>query len=285
MDPVSETRRLIARYDIHARKRFGQNFLTDTHVLDKIVAAADVTKDDFILEIGPGVGTMTRALCENAGRVLAVEIDYDLVDILERELIPIYDNLEIREGDILKMDISEIADTHNDGAPIKVVANLPYYITTPIIMELLESHAPIHSITVMVQREVADRMMAEPGSRDCGAISLAVAYYATAYLAANVPPNCFTPRPRVDSAVIRLDIRDNPPVATADENLMFRLIRAGFGERRKTLVNAITNSPELNFSKEEVSRTITAAGIDPCIRGERLNLADYARLADFFSKK
>ncbi|MBO4395179.1 MAG: 16S rRNA (adenine(1518)-N(6)/adenine(1519)-N(6))-dimethyltransferase RsmA [Eubacterium sp.] len=285
MNYVEETRRLIARYDIHARKRFGQNFLIDNHVLDKIIAAADVCRDDFILEIGPGVGTMTRALCEHAGRVLAVEIDYDLVDILERELVPIYDNLEIREGDILKMDIGEIAENNNAGKPIKVVANLPYYITTPIIMELLENHAPIQSITVMVQREVAERMMAEPGSRDCGAVSLAVSYYATASLEANVPANCFIPRPHVDSAVIRLNIRENPPVLTDDENLMFKLIRAGFGERRKTLANAITNSPELNFSKEEVNQTISLAGIDPGIRGEKLGLDDYARLADFFSKK
>ena len=285
MNYVEETRRLIARYDIRARKRFGQNFLTDAHVLGKIIAAADVTRDDFVLEIGPGVGTMTRALCENAERVVAVEIDYDLVDVLEKELVPLYNNLEIIEGDILKMDIRSIADTYNNGRPIKIVANLPYYITTPIVMELLESRAPIQSITVMVQREVAERMMATPGDRDCGAISLATQYYATVTLEANVPPNCFTPRPAVDSAVIRLDIRENPPVETDDEVLMFKLIRAAFGERRKTLANAIANSPELNYSKDMVTRIIMEAGMNPGIRGERLNLGEYARLADFFSKK
>lgn len=280
MDPISATYELIKKYDIHARKRFGQNFLTDPRVLDKIIAAADVTGDDFILEIGPGLGTMTRALCEHAGRVLAVEIDYDLADILERELIPLYPNLELITGDILKQDIRRLVDEYAEGRPVKIVANLPYYITTPILMNLLESRAPVASITVMVQKEVADRMMAEPGSKECGAISLAVQYYAEPYLAANVPPNCFTPRPKVASAVITLTTRPEPPVTTRNEALMFKLIRAAFAQRRKTLLNAAYNSAELDFDKETVSRAIEAAGLPLTIRGEKLDLAAYATLAD-----
>lgn len=280
MDYISETYALIKKYDVHARKRFGQNFLTDPRVLDKIIAAADVTREDFVLEIGPGLGTMTRALCENAGHVLAVEIDYDLADILERELIPLYDNLEILVGDILKQDIRSIAEKGNAGKPIKVVANLPYYITTPILMELLESRVPIDSITVMVQKEVAERMMAKPGDKDCGAISLAVQYYSEPYLAANVPQNCFTPRPKVASAVIRLKTRPEPPVETQDEALMFRLIRAAFAQRRKTLLNAITNSAELSFDKAMVGAALEKVGLDPSIRGEKLDLEAFARLSD-----
>jgi len=284
MDPISATYDLIRRYDVRARKRFGQNFLTDPRVLDKIIDAAEVTKDDFVIEIGPGLGTMTRALCEHAGSVLAVEIDYDLADILERELIPLYDNLEILVGDILKQDIREIAETHHAGRPIKVVANLPYYITTPILMELLESRVPIHSITVMVQKEVAERMMAKPGDKDCGAISLAVQYYAEPYLAANVPPNCFTPRPKVSSAVIRLTRREEPPVETPDEKLMFKLIRAAFAQRRKTLLNAITNSAELTFDKDTVSKAIEEAGLPAAVRGEKLDIQAFATLAEKLTK-
>ena len=280
MNPIEATYDMLKRYDVHARKRFGQNFLTDPRVLDKILAAADVGADDFILEIVPGLGTMTRALCEHAGRVLAVEIDYDLSDILEREIVPLYDNLEILTGDILKQDIRKILEEHAEGRPVKVVANLPYYITTPILMSLLESHAPVKSITVMVQKEVADRMMAKPGDKDCGAISLAVQYYAEPYLAANVPPNCFTPRPKVASAVIRLTTREVPPVKTQDEDLMIRLIRAAFAQRRKTLLNAVTNSAELDFDKETVSCAIEEAGLHPTIRGEKLSLSDFSALAD-----
>lgn len=282
MNAVSETYELIKKYDIHARKRFGQNFLTDERVLEKIIDAAGVSGDDFVLEIGPGPGTLTRCLCEKARQVLAVEVDYDLSDILERELVPLYGNLEILTGDILKQDVAEIAERYNSGRPIKVVANLPYYITTPILMELLETGAPIQSITVMVQKEVADRMMAKPGDKDCGAISLAVNYYAEAYLAANVPPNCFKPRPKVSSAVIRLTTRPEPPVSTKDEALMFKLIRAAFSQRRKTLANAISGSAELDFSKEDVIRCIEKAGLSPTVRGEKLDLADYAGLADIF---
>ncbi len=278
-DPISETYRLIKKYDIHARKRFGQNFLTDARVLDKIINAADVTKDDFVLEIGPGLGTLTRVLCDHAKKVLAVELDYDLVDILEAEFT-MYENLEIIQGDILKQDIKKIADEYNEGRPIKIVANLPYYITTPIIMELFESHAPIESITVMVQKEVADRMMAKPGDKNCGAISLAVQYYSEVYLAARVPQNCFTPRPRVDSAVIRLTLRKNPPFEVKNEALMFDLMRAGFEQRRKTLVNAISGSAKLDISKQDIAEVIVKAGFSETIRGEKLDLSQYAALAD-----
>ncbi len=283
MDYISSTYDLIKRYDVRARKRFGQNFLTDPRVLDKIIAAADVTKDDFVLEIGPGLGTLTRALCDHAGHVLAVELDFDLADIIEQELIPAYDNLELITGDILKQDIGEIADQKNEGHPIKVVANLPYYITTPILMELLETKAPVESITVMVQKEVADRMMAKPGDKDCGAISLAVQYYADIYLAANVPPNCFTPRPRVASAVIRLTTRQTPPVETKNEKLMFGLIKAAFAQRRKTLVNAVSGSAWLDIDKERIQNAIEKMGLSPTVRGEKLDLAAFAGLADHLS--
>ena len=283
MDYISSTYDLIKRYDVRARKRFGQNFLTDPRVLDKIIAAADVTKDDFVLEIGPGLGTLTRALCDHAGHVLAVELDFDLADIIEQELIPAYDNLELITGDILKQDIGEIADQKNEGRPIKVVANLPYYITTPILMELLETKAPVESITVMVQKEVADRMMAKPGDKDCGAISLAVQYYADVYLAANVPPNCFTPRPRVASAVIRLTTRQTPPVETKNEKLMFGLIKAAFAQRRKTLVNAVSGSAWLDIDKERIQNAIEKMGLSPTVRGEKLDLAAFAGLANHLS--
>ncbi|MCR4605889.1 MAG: 16S rRNA (adenine(1518)-N(6)/adenine(1519)-N(6))-dimethyltransferase RsmA [Eubacterium sp.] len=282
-DPISETYRLIKKYDVRARKRFGQNFLTDARVLDKIVTAAGVTKDDFVLEIGPGLGTLTRVLCDNAKKVLAVELDYDLVDILENEFT-MYENLEILQGDILKTDIKKIADEYNDGKPLKIVANLPYYITTPIIMGLFESHAPIKSITVMVQKEVADRMMAKPGDKNCGAISLAVQYYSEVYLAARVPQNCFTPRPKVDSAVIRLTVRDEAPVSVEDEKLMFEVMRAGFEQRRKTLVNALSGSSKLDISKDVISKAIEEAGLSPQIRAEKLDITDFAKLSDSLSK-
>ncbi len=274
-----ETIQVLQKHEFQFKKKFGQNFLIDPHVLDKIVDAAQITKDDFVLEIGPGIGTLTQYLCENARQVLAVEIDDKLIPILKETLQP-YDNVEVLHGDILKQDIQQIADTYNDGKPIKVVANLPYYITTPIIMELFESHVPLANVTVMVQKEVADRMKAEPGTKDYGALSLAVQYYAKPYIAAFVPPNCFMPRPNVGSAVIRLDCLARVPVGVHNEKLMFRLIRASFNQRRKTLQNGIANSAELSFTKEQAARAIEQAGFDVRIRGEKLGLEEFARLAD-----
>ena len=274
-----ETIQVLQKHEFQFKKKFGQNFLIDPHVLDKIVDAAQITKDDFVLEIGPGIGTLTQYLCENARQVLAVEIDDKLIPILKETLQP-YDNVEVLHSDILKQDIQQIADTYNDGKPIKVVANLPYYITTPIIMELFESHVPLANVTVMVQKEVADRMKAEPGTKDYGALSLAVQYYAKPYIAAFVPPNCFMPRPNVGSAVIRLDCLARVPVEVHNEKLMFRLIRASFNQRRKTLQNGIANSAELSFTKEQAARAIEQAGFDVRIRGEKLGLEEFARLAD-----
>lgn len=274
-----ETIQVLQKHEFQFKKKFGQNFLIDPHVLDKIVDAAQITKDDFVLEIGPGIGTLTQYLCENARQVLAVEIDDKLIPILKETLQP-YDNVEVLHGDILKQDIQQIADTYNDGKPIKVVANLPYYITTPIIMELFESHVPLANVTVMVQKEVADRMKAEPGTKDYGALSLAVQYYAKPYIAAFVPPNCFMPRPNVGSAVIRLDCLARVPVEVHNKKLMFRLIRASFNQRRKTLQNGIANSAELSFTKEQAARAIEQAGFDVRIRGEKLGLEEFARLAD-----
>ena len=274
-----ETIQVLQKHEFQFKKKFGQNFLIDPHVLDKIVDAAQITKDDFVLEIGPGIGTLTQYLCENARQVLAVEIDDKLIPILKETLQP-YDNVEVLHGDILKQDIQQITDTYNDGKPIKVVANLPYYITTPIIMELFESHVPLANVTVMVQKEVADRMKAEPGTKDYGALSLAVQYYAKPYIAAFVPPNCFMPRPNVGSAVIRLDCLARVPVEVHNEKLMFRLIRASFNQRRKTLQNGIANSAELSFTKEQAARAIEQAGFDVRIRGEKLGLEEFARLAD-----
>ena len=274
-----ETIQVLQKHEFQFKKKFGQNFLIDPHVLDKIVDAAQITKDDFVLEIGPGIGTLTQYLCENARQVLAVEIDDKLIPILKETLQP-YDNVEVLHGDILKQDIQQIADTYNDGKPIKVVANLPYYITTPIIMELFESHVPLANVTIMVQKEVADHMKAEPGTKDYGALSLAVQYYAKPYIAAFVPPNCFMPRPNVGSAVIRLDCLARVPVEVHNEKLMFRLIRASFNQRRKTLQNGIANSAELSFTKEQAARAIEQAGFDVRIRGEKLGLEEFARLAD-----
>lgn len=278
-----ETIQILQKHEFQFKKKYGQNFLIDPHVLDKIVEAAEVTKDDFVLEIGPGIGTMTQYLCEHARQVLAIEIDKKLIPILQ-ETLASYDNVEVREGDILKQDIKAIADQYNDGKPIKVVANLPYYITTPIIMGLFESHVPLANVTVMVQKEVAERMQAEPGTKAYGALSLAVQYYAKPYLAANVPPNCFMPRPNVGSAVIRLDCLARTPVNVKDEKLMFRLIRASFNQRRKTLQNGIANSPELSFSKEEVAVALEKLGYSATIRGEKLGLQQFATLADELSK-
>ena len=274
---------VLQKYGFVFQKRFGQNFLIDTHVLERIIEASEITKDDFVLEIGPGIGTMTQYLAEAAREVTAVEIDDALIPIL-KDTLKEWDNVTVLHGDILKTDIRKIADEKNQGRPIKVVANLPYYITTPIIMGLFESHVPVDSITVMVQKEVADRMQTGPGSKDYGALSLAVQYYAEPKIVANVPPNCFMPRPKVGSAVIRLTRHQNPPVTTLDEKLMFRLIRASFNQRRKTLSNSLKNSQELPYSKEEVEAAITECGLPLNIRGEALTLEQFARRSDTFSK-
>ena len=270
---------ILKKFDVHFQKKFGQNFLIDSHVLDKIIRAADISKEDGVLEVGPGIGTMTQYLCENAGRVLCVEIDKALLPILEYTLAD-YDNVNVINGDILKQDIWELARKYNDGKPFKVVANLPYYITTPIIMGFLENDSPISSITVMVQKEVAERMQAEPGTKAYGVLSLAVQYYSKPYLAANVPMNCFMPRPNVASAVISLERYNEPPVKTKDEKLMFELIRASFQVRRKTLWNGIKISNSLNYTREEIEKVLTDMGLDVNVRGETLNLAQFAELAD-----
>ena len=274
---------VLQKYNFHFQKKFGQNFLIDTHVLERIISEAGVTKDDFVVEIGPGIGTMTQYLCETAGAVAAVEIDKNLIPILHDTLSE-YDNVDIINQDILKVDIAALAEEKNGGKPIKVVANLPYYITTPIIMGLFESHVPIESITVMVQKEVADRMQCGPGTKDYGALSLAVQYYAKPEIVANVPRNCFMPRPSVGSAVIRLTRHEKPPVEVADEKLMFRLIRASFNQRRKTLVNGLKNASDLSFSKEQIEAAIEAIGQPLTIRGEALTLEQFAALSNQFSK-
>ena len=276
----TNTREIIDKYGFMFQKRFGQNFLIDGNVVEKIVREAGVTKDDFVLEIGPGIGTMTQLLCENAREVAAVEIDTNLIPIL-KETLAAYDNVTVINEDILKVDIAALAKEKNGGRPIKVVANLPYYITTPIIMGLFENHVPIKSITVMVQKEVADRMQVGPGTKDYGALSLAVQYYAKPYIVANVPPNCFMPRPKVGSAVIRLERYEEPPVKVKDEKLMFRIIRASFNQRRKTLANGLKNSAELDYTKEEIEAAIEALGRGASIRGEALTLEEFAKLADF----
>ncbi len=274
-----KTIEIIQKYQFGFQKKFGQNFLIDDHVLTKIMDGANVTKDDFVLEIGPGIGTMTQYLAERARQVLAVEIDTKLLPILEETLAP-YDNVEVLNNDILKVDMNEIANKYNNGKPIKVVANLPYYITTPIIMGLFESGVPIDNITVMVQKEVADRMQVGPGTKDYGALSLAVQYYAKPYIIANVPPNCFIPRPNVGSAVIRLTRHQEPPVQVKDEKLMFRIIRASFNQRRKTLQNGLNNAQDLSFSKEEIVRAIESIGLKATVRGEALTLEEFAKLSD-----
>jgi 16S rRNA (adenine1518-N6/adenine1519-N6)-dimethyltransferase len=274
----------IKKYEFAFQKKFGQNFLIDDHVITKIINAAEITKDDLVLEIGPGIGTMTQYLAESAGKVIAVEIDKNLIPILGETLAE-YDNVTIINEDILKLDINRLVEEENGGKPIKVVANLPYYITTPIIMGLFESHVPLQSITVMVQKEVADRMQVGPGSKDYGALSLAVQYYAKPYIAANVPPNCFIPRPGVGSAVIRLTRYEEPPVMVKDESLMFKLIRASFNQRRKTLQNGIANSPELPYSKAQVEKALEKMGLAANVRGESLTLAEFAKLSDTISEE
>ena len=273
---------VLQKYNFSFQKKFGQNFLIDTHVLDKIIASAEITKDDMVLEIGPGIGTMTQYLACAAGKVVAVEIDKTLIPILEDTLSE-YDNVQIINQDVLKVNLAKLAEEENGGKPIKVVANLPYYITTPIIMGLFENHVPLKSITVMVQKEVADRMQVGPGTKDYGALSLAVQYYAKPYIVANVPPNCFMPRPKVGSAVIRLERYEEPPVQVADEKLMFRIIRASFNQRRKTLVNGLKNSPEIQFSKEEIEAAIETLGKGASVRGEALTLEEFAGLSNILS--
>lgn len=274
---------VIQKYQFAFQKKFGQNFLIDPHVLDKIIGAAGVTKEDMVLEIGPGIGTMTQYLAEAAREVVAVEIDNNLIPIL-KETLAEYDNVTVINEDILKVDIKKLTEEHNGGRPIKVVANLPYYITTPIIMGLFESNVPIDNITVMVQKEVADRMQVGPGSKDYGALSLAVQYYAEPYIVANVPPNCFIPRPNVGSAVIRLTRHKEMPVQVADPKLMFRLIRASFNQRRKTLQNGLNNAPDVSFTKEQIVAAIESLGVPATIRGEALDLQQFAQLANYFTE-
>lgn len=269
---------VLQKHNFTIQKKFGQNFLIDTNVLEKIIAAAEISKEDCVLEIGPGLGTMTQHLAERAGNVIAVEIDKNLIPILE-ETLSAYENVTLINADILKLDIGKLAEEKNGGRPFKVVANLPYYITTPIIMGLFESCVPLKSITVMVQKEVADRMQVGPGTKDYGALSLAVQYYAKPKIVANVPPNCFMPRPNVDSAVIRLTRYEEPPVQVDDERRMFALIRAAFNQRRKTLVNALNNAPELGVSKEQVAAALEKLGLLPTIRGEALTLEQFAQLS------
>ena len=279
-----ETIAVLNRYKFAFQKKFGQNFLIDTHVLERIIDEAGITPDDFVLEIGPGIGTMTQYLACAAREVVAVEIDKVLIPILEGDTLKAFDNVTVINEDILKVDINKLVEEKNGGRPIKVVANLPYYITTPIIMGLFESHVPIESITIMVQKEVADRMKTGPGSKEYGALSLAVQYYANAEIVANVPPNCFMPRPNVGSAVIRLTRHETPVVDVKDEKLMFRIIRASFNQRRKTLVNGLKNSGEINFTKEQIEAAITAIDKPLTIRGEALTLAEFAALSNAFSE-
>ena len=275
---------VLQKYNFNFQKKFGQNFLIDTHVLDKIINAAEITKEDFVLEIGPGIGTMTQYLCENAREVVAVEIDKNLIPILE-DTLKEYDNVTVINEDVLKVDINKLAEEKNNKKPIKVVANLPYYITTPLIMGLFESHVPIDSITIMVQKEVAERMQVGPGTKEYGALSLAVQYYAKPEIIANVPPNCFMPRPKVGSAVIRLTRHKETPVQVEDEKLMFRIIRGSFNQRRKTLVNGLKNSGELSLSKEIIEESIEELGVPLTIRGEALSLEQFAMLSNIIYRK
>lgn len=276
-----KTIEVIQKYEFVFQKKFGQNFLIDTHVLDKIVSAAEITKDDLVIEIGPGIGTMTQYLACAAREVVAIEIDKTLIPILE-DTLSAYDNVTLINEDVLKVDLNKLAEEKNGGRPVKVVANLPYYITTPIIMGLFENHVPLHSITIMVQKEVADRMRMGPGTKDYGALSLAVQYYAEPYLVANVPQNCFMPRPKIGSAVIKLTVHEKPPVTVRDEKLMFKLIRASFNQRRKTLANGLNNSQELHYSKEQIAEAIEKLETSPSVRGEALTLEQFAHLSDIF---
>ena len=271
---------VLQKYHFNFQKKYGQNFLIDSNILGNIIAAADVCKDDCVLEIGPGIGTMTQYLCENAREVVAVEIDKKLIPILEQDTLASYDNITIINEDILKVDINAIVKEKNEGRPIKVVANLPYYITTPIIMGLFESHVPLESITIMVQKEVAERMQVGPGTKDYGALSLAVQYYARPEVMLTVPASCFMPRPNVDSAVIKLTRHKEPPVKVDDEKLMFDIIRASFNQRRKTLVNSLNNAPGIQADKQTVAKALDQMRLPQTIRGEALTLAQFAQLAD-----
>ena len=270
---------VLQKHNFHIQKKFGQNFLIDPNVLAKIVEASEISKEDCVLEIGPGIGTMTQYLAEQAGRVVAVEIDKNLIPILEETLAG-YDNVTLINADILKVDIDRIVKEQNQGRPMKVVANLPYYITTPIIMGLFEGHVPLQSITVMVQKEVADRMQVGPGTKDYGALSLAVQYYAKPEIVTNVPPNCFIPRPNVGSAVIRLTKYQEPPVQVEDEERLFSLVKAAFNQRRKTLINALSNAPGLGVTKEQASDALEHLSLSATVRGEALTLEQFARLAE-----
>ncbi len=279
---AKSTANIINKYGFSFQKRFGQNFLIDEHVLDKIVDAALIGKGDGVIEIGPGIGTMTQRLCEAASKVVAIEIDKELIPILS-ETMSGYDNVKIINADVMKTDLDKLIRDEFSGMSVKVVANLPYYITTPIVMSLLENHLPVESITIMVQKEVAQRMQAGPGTKDYGALSLAVQYYADTYIAANVPPNCFMPRPKVGSGVIRLTVRKEAKVEVADEKLMFSLIRAAFNQRRKTLVNAVTNFPGLDYTKEDIEKALAGLGISEKIRGEALSLQQFADLSNILT--
>ena len=275
---------VLQKYNFNFQKKFGQNFLINTSVLEEIIEAAGVTKDDFVLEIGPGIGTMTQYLCEAAREVVAVEIDSNLIPIL-KDTLSAYNNVEVLNEDILKVDIQKLAFEKNKNRPIKVVANLPYYITTPIIMGLFESHVPIDSITIMVQKEVADRMQEGPGSKEYGALSLAVQYYAKPEIAVNVPPSCFMPQPKVGSAVIRLTRHEKPPVEVEDEKLMFKIIRASFNQRRKTLANGLNNFPDIHLPKEVIQESILELGVPVTVRGEALSLEQFAKLSNIIKSK
>lgn len=270
---------ILNKYRFVFQKKYGQNFLIDSRVLDKIIRAADITEEDYVVEIGPGIGTMTQYLASAAGGVTAIEIDKALIPILQ-DTLEGYENVEILNEDVLKVDLGRLAEEKNGGRPIKVVANLPYYITTPIIMGLFEKHVPLKSVTVMVQKEVADRMQACPGTKDYGALSLAVQYYAKPYVAANVPPNCFLPRPGVGSAVIRLNTYEAPPVRAEDEAFLFAVIRASFNQRRKTLQNGLSHVPELGLTKETTARILTEMGLGGSVRGEALTLEQFAEFAN-----
>ena len=273
------TQEIIKKHNFSIQKKYGQNFLIDEHVLNKIIAAAELSKDDYVIEIGPGIGTMTERMAPECRHVTAIEIEKELIPILS-ETLSGFDNVDIINEDVLKVDLNKLIAERNDNKPVKVVANLPYYITTPIIMSLLENKIPIDTITVMVQKEVADRMMVGPGTKDYGALSLAVQYYAKPYIVANVPMNCFIPRPNVASAVIRLTCHKEPPVTVKDEKLMFNLIRASFNQRRKTLINGISNFSGLSFTKEQVAMALNSIGLSENIRGEALDLEKFAKLSD-----